>query len=44
MIANIVKFVFLMILFAAATSGCGTDVVPTAEGGERVTLKISGMT
>ena len=38
------KCVVLVAVFAVALSGCKGDPVPSAEAGERVTLRVSGMT
>ncbi|MFQ5912789.1 MAG: hypothetical protein ACE5JS_06380 [Nitrospinota bacterium] len=43
-VPKVLGFVLLVILFATVAGGCGEDAVRSAEGGEQVTLKISGMT
>ena len=41
---NGLKCVVLVAVFAMALGGCEGDPVPSAEAGERVTLRVSGMT
>ena len=37
-------FLFLVAVFAMVLGGCEADPVPSAEAGEQVTLRVSGMT